>query len=89
MVKIIHYLDYNYYMGYEVIEFESYEDVQNYIEMYPENEREQFINTYSVAGGTALFVGGVVVGYVVDGVVINLSGQSVGDWVSDGIGALF
>jgi len=37
-----------------------------------------------VSGGI-LFVGGVAVGYVVDGVVINMSGQSVGEWVSDGI----
>lgn len=43
----------------------------------------------SVIAGTLLFVGGVVVGYVVDGGIKYFTGKSAADWVAYGLGKVF
>lgn len=37
------------------------------------------------AGPVVWLVAGMIVGYIVDGLVINTTGKSVGEWVSTGI----
>ncbi|MDN6836009.1 MAG: hypothetical protein L0L86_07710 [Lactococcus lactis] len=71
--------------GYEVYEFENYEDLKNHVDTENFKEADVAASPYVAVSGGVVFVAGVVVGYVVDGVVINTSGQSVGEWVSDGI----
>jgi len=72
-------------LGYEVYEFESYEDLENHIDVAGFEDSDGVITPYATVSGGVIFVAGVAVGYLVDGVVINMSGQSVGQWVSDGI----
>ncbi|AYW51013.1 hypothetical protein C7H83_11290 [Tetragenococcus halophilus] len=71
--------------GYEVYEFENYEDLKNHVDTENFEETDRTASPYVTVSGGVVFVEGVIVGYVVDGVVINTSGQSVGEWGSDGI----
>lgn len=83
--------DREYYenLGYQVYEFENHEGLENHIDTENFDEirsgNGSVVQPMGFISGSVVFVGGVAVGYVVDGVVINMSGQSVGEWVSDGI----
>lgn len=62
----------------------NYQD--NIITYKPSNN--EVIRTESV-GAVLVFVGGVLVGYIVDGVLIYASGQSGGEWVAQALSYYF
>ena len=49
------------------------------------NQESDMIEDRSMSAGVAIFVAGVLVGYVVDGVVIYTTGHSAGEWTAKAI----
>lgn len=51
----------------------------------PDNDTD--IQRRSIIGGIAIFVGGILVGYIVDGVIIYATGQPSAEWIARGMRA--
>lgn len=86
--EVMSEVDYYKSLGYTVYQFNSYKDFENHINRDGDYAEDTEIRPYAVVSGGVVFVAGVAVGYLIDGVVINFSGQSIGQWVSDGINGI-
>ncbi|EAF9011745.1 hypothetical protein AX805_12935 [Listeria monocytogenes] len=51
----------------------------------PDNDTD--IQPRSIIGGIAIFVGGILAGYIVDGVIIYATGQPSAEWIARGMRA--
>lgn len=53
------------------------------------NSLEEYMDTHNLnpraVGAVTIFVLGIVVGYIIDGVIIYETGQSAGEWVADAL----
>lgn len=74
---------YNQELHYDTME--EYNEALNSGVFSEPNDDDPLITPTALVGATAVFVGGILVGFVVDGVIISSTGFSAGEWIAIGI----
>ena len=60
---------------------------QNNVVLETQNIDLEFVKPASVSG-VLIFLGGILVGYLIDGVIVYTTGHSAAEWTAQGIGAI-